>query len=263
VTSASAISTAQTDHAAKLSAVREAEAALEAAAQAKRTAHSKTIEVDSTGLDQAITAAAAADAKVEVLQRRLAVARDRLLVAEEVLRAAELADLEAAAAAALVALRVAEDVLVARVNDLVSQLSDAWTEARVFLRAADNARGAVATAKGEPDSPVGGKVAAFQHVMDGRLDVLASTVNLKRYIDAAPQREAEEKQRQEMKAASEVRAALDGQRGLEAQTAALSQVREALATDRTMGLPTGCSASDSYARTAIATRSLSPANSEV
>ena len=218
---------ATADHAEKLTAVADAEALVTEAAQLQVLADAATMSADAKGLDRAITAAATAAARVDILGRKLVIARDREAAAAQVVKAEQLVELEQAAALASSKLTEEDEAITATVQDLVSQLLGAWEAARVVLRSAGAAATAVARAKGSPAIDQRGLIQGYLKTNgSGNVDALASTQALVSYLNAAPQRAAEQRQREEAKVAAKTQADMAGTNGVEAQDAARIAARD-------------------------------------
>jgi len=221
------LSVAQLDHAEKSTALQTALAAVESATALVAQLDASALNVDAAGLDAVLGKTAQARLKLDALTRRLTVARDREAAAATAVKEATIRELEAASALASSKLVEEDEAIQATVLNLVSQLLGAWTAARAVLRSAGSAASAVAKAKGVQAIDQRGVIAAqLKTTGSGQVDALASTQALVSYINAAPQRAAEQRQREEAKVAAKTQADMAGTNGIEAQDAARVAARE-------------------------------------
>ena len=213
---------ATADHQAKQAAVTEAEAALAEAAQAQVLADAATMTADTKGLDRAITVAATASARVDILGRKLVIARERLALAAEAVQVEKLSDLRTISAQADAALALVDESIQKTVPEAVAALLAIWTEAQTAVDQANAARAAVAKALAVPVVLAGGRaVEALVSVSGTRApDPVKSTASLVAWINAAPARANEQRAREEMRAADKTQRDLAGQNGPDAQEGA-------------------------------------------
>ena len=221
------LAAAQEDLTAKQAAATEAEALVTEASQLLIIAEAATMSADAKSLDRAITNAATASARVDILGKKLVIARDRAAAAAQLVKNEEASELALVAAEKLAELGKAEEALVANVVALVAELTTVWQTAREAHRVADQANNTAAKARGERAVPLTSKISSYARVMDGKLDLFVSTGNVIRWLDEEPLRAAEARRREQEKSARLLQEQLEGLHGPEARRAARAATEDA------------------------------------